>query len=160
VPTITVESDIDESLQPPQVSAEIEKAIQPIIASLPEGYRIERGGNIEESGKANRALSVVFPAMIVLMLTVIIFQVRSFSAMFMAYRASRSRWCCSNIASLSSNHLTFSVFWGSMAYTLIGGTAAGTVLTLIFLPALYSIWFGVKPTAAPSDEAKAELVSA
>src|SRR5207244_9525150 len=47
--------------------------------------------------------------------------------------------------------LTFSVFWGSMAYTLIGGTAVGTVLTLIFLPALYSIWFGVKPTAAPSD---------
>src|SRR5438445_10015839 len=83
LPVITVESDIDESLQPPQVSAEIEKAIQPIIASLPEDYKIETGGNIEESGKANRALSVVFPAMIVLMLTVIIFQVRSFSAMFM-----------------------------------------------------------------------------
>jgi hypothetical protein len=30
--------------------------------------------------------------------------------------------------------LTFSVFWGSMAYTLIGGVAAGTVLTLVFLP--------------------------
>src|SRR5207247_3659112 len=83
MPTITVESDIDESIQPPQVSAEIEKAIRPIIASLPEGYRIETGGNIEESGKANKALSVVFPAMIVLMLMVIIFQVRSFSAMFM-----------------------------------------------------------------------------
>src|SRR5437879_8975809 len=83
VPTITVESDIDESLQPPQVSAEIEKAIQPIIASLPEGYRIETGGKIEESGKANRALSVVFPAMIVLMFTVISFQLRSFSGMFM-----------------------------------------------------------------------------
>jgi hypothetical protein len=37
------------------------------------------------------------------------------------------------------------VFWGSLAYTLIGGTAAGTVLTLVFLPALYSIWFRVKP---------------
>src|ERR1041385_6095764 len=69
--------------QPPQVSAEIEKAIQPLIASLPEGSRIETGGNIEESGKANRALSVVFPAMIVLMVTVIIVQVRSFPAMFM-----------------------------------------------------------------------------
>jgi multidrug efflux pump subunit AcrB len=30
--------------------------------------------------------------------------------------------------------LTFSAFWGSLAYTLIGGTAAGTVLTLVFLP--------------------------
>jgi multidrug efflux pump subunit AcrB len=41
--------------------------------------------------------------------------------------------------------LTFSVFWGAMAYTLIGGTAGGTVLTLLFLPALYAIWFRVKP---------------
>lgn len=48
-----------------------------------------------------------------------------------------------------------SVFWGSMAYTLIGGTAVGTLLTLMFLPALYSIWFRVKPTAVPSGEAKA-----
>ena len=40
----------------------------------------------------------------------------------------------------------FSAFWGSLAYTLIGGTAVGTVLTLLFLPALYSIWFRVKPT--------------
>ena len=56
--------------------------------------------------------------------------------------------------------LTFSVFWGSMAYTLIGGTAVGTVLTLIFLPALYSIWFGVRPTEVPSAEAETELVSA
>ena len=138
------------------------------------------------------------------------------------YRASRSRWCSSNIASLPSTiwvqchprtdrvsrhpdrntliligqiktnqeeglnsyhavieatvqrsrpviltalaavlafiPLTFSVFWGSMAFTLIGGTAVGTVLTLIFLPALYSIWFGAKPKEVPSDEAQAVLV--
>ncbi len=43
--------------------------------------------------------------------------------------------------------LTFSAFWGTLAYTLIGGTAVGTVLTLVFLPALYSIWFRVKPVA-------------
>jgi Cu/Ag efflux pump CusA len=41
--------------------------------------------------------------------------------------------------------LTHSVFWGSMAYTLIGGTAAGTVLILLFLPALYAAWFRIKP---------------
>jgi multidrug efflux pump subunit AcrB len=40
--------------------------------------------------------------------------------------------------------LTHSVFWGSMAYVLIGGTAVGTVLTLAFLPALYAIWFRVR----------------
>jgi multidrug efflux pump subunit AcrB len=41
--------------------------------------------------------------------------------------------------------LTHSVFWGTLAYTLIGGTFAGTLLTLVFLPAMYSIWFKIKP---------------
>ena len=41
--------------------------------------------------------------------------------------------------------LTHSVFWGTLAYTLIGGTFGGTVLTLVFLPALYAIWFKIKP---------------
>jgi multidrug efflux pump subunit AcrB len=69
--TITVQSDIDESLQPPQVSAEVAKAIQPIIAQLPSGYKIETGGNVEQSEKANKAIAAVFPIMILLMLTVI-----------------------------------------------------------------------------------------
>jgi hypothetical protein len=37
------------------------------------------------------------------------------------------------------------VFWGTLAYTLIGGTLAGTVLTLLFLPAMYAIWFKISP---------------
>src|SRR5437763_2454413 len=44
--------------------------------------------------------------------------------------------------------LTHSVFWGSMAYVLIGGAAVGTVLTLTFLPALYAIWFRGSHVAA------------
>jgi hypothetical protein len=43
-----------------------------------------------------------------------------------------------------------------MAYTLIGGTAVGTVLILLFLPALYAAWFRIEPTAddahSSSDE--------
>lgn len=39
--------------------------------------------------------------------------------------------------------LTQSVFWGALAYTLIGGTFAGTILTLVFLPAMYAIWFRI-----------------
>jgi hypothetical protein len=46
--------------------------------------------------------------------------------------------------------LTHSVFWGTLAYTLIGGTFAGTVLTLVFLPAMYAIWF--KISSANADE--------
>jgi multidrug efflux pump subunit AcrB len=50
--------------------------------------------------------------------------------------------------------LTTSSFWGTMAVTLIGGTAGGTVLTLLFLPALYAIWYRVK---RPSTESIIEL---
>ena len=42
--------------------------------------------------------------------------------------------------------LTHSVFWRTLAYTLIGGTLAGTILTLVFLPAMYSIWFKIRPS--------------
>jgi len=52
--------------------------------------------------------------------------------------------------------LTHSVFWGSMAYTLIGGTAVGTVLILLFLPALYVAWFRIKPTADEIHEVSME----
>jgi multidrug efflux pump subunit AcrB len=47
--------------------------------------------------------------------------------------------------------LTHSVFWGTLAYTLIGGTFAGTILTLVFLPAMYAIWFGIRPAAPEPD---------
>ncbi|MEQ0827560.1 efflux RND transporter permease subunit [Enterobacter dykesii] len=41
--------------------------------------------------------------------------------------------------------LTHSVFWGTLAYTLIGGTLGGTIITLVFLPAMYAIWFRIRP---------------
>jgi multidrug efflux pump subunit AcrB len=212
-PTITVQSDIDERLQPPEVSKEIESALQPIIGRLPSGYRIEMGGNIEESAKANSALAPVFPIMIALTLLVLVIQVRSLSAMVMVfltaplgligtvpilllfqqpfgfnailgliglsgilmrntliligqiqtnreegldpYRAvieatvqrARPVILTALAAILAFVPLTQSVFWGSMAYTLIGGTAVGTALILLFLPALYAIWFRVRPLA-------------
>jgi hypothetical protein len=43
-----------------------------------------------------------------------------------------------------------------MAYTLIGGTAVGTVLILLFLPALYAAWFRIKPTADDIHEGSME----
>jgi multidrug efflux pump subunit AcrB len=36
------------------------------------------------------------------------------------------------------------VFWGPMAYSIMGGLAVATVLTLVFLPALYVAWFRIK----------------
>ena len=54
--------------------------------------------------------------------------------------------------------LTHSVFWGTLAYTLIGGTFGGTVLTLAFLPALYAIWFKIKPAVRNVQAASARTV--
>ncbi|MBR0664623.1 efflux RND transporter permease subunit [Roseomonas hellenica] len=210
VPTITIRADIDEAQQPPEVSMEILAALRPLMARLPEGYRIEMAGSIEEATKANVALAAVFPIMVALMLTVIMIQVRSFSATAMVmltaplglvgavpvlllfhqpfgfnailgliglagilmrntliligqihsnqaegldpYHAvveatvqrARPVILTSLAAVLAFIPLTHSVFWGSMAYTLIGGTAIGTVLILVFLPALYAIWFRVR----------------
>src|SRR5213075_3439844 len=61
------------------------KELQPVIAGLPAGYRIEVGGSIEESGKANRALAPLFAIMIALTLITIILQVRSMSLMMMVF---------------------------------------------------------------------------
>ena len=210
LPTITVRGDIDEKLQPPQVSMEIWKTLTPIIEKLPYGYRIELDGSIEEAARANDALLPIFPIMLILTLVVIMIQVRSFSGMSMVFltaplglvgavpillifnqpfgfnailgliglsgilmrntliligqihtneqeglptyqavieatvQRARPVILTALAAVLAFIPLTSSVFFGSMAYTLIGGTAVGTVLTLLFLPTLYAIWFKVK----------------
>jgi multidrug efflux pump subunit AcrB len=210
-PTITVRGDVAEGLQPPDVSGAVMKQLQPLIEKLPEGYRIELAGAIEESGKANKALLPLFPIMIALTLLTIIIQVRSMSAMMMVFataplgligvvpvlllfqqpfginalvglialsgilmrntliligqihanaqaglspydavveatvQRARPVILTALAAMLAFIPLTHSVFWGTLAYTLIGGTFAGTVLTLVFLPAMYALWFKIKP---------------
>jgi len=42
------------------------------------------------------------------------------------------------------------VFWGPMAFAIMGGLLVGTILTLIFLPALYVAWFGGKENSSES----------
>ena len=211
MPTITVHGDIADDLQPPDVSTAITQQLRPIMDKLPGGYRIEQAGSIEESGKATQAMLPLFPIMLAITLLIIIFQVRSISAMVMVFLTSplgligvvptllifrepfginalvglvalsgilmrntliligqihhnqeegldpfhavveatvqRSRpvILTAMAAILAFIPLTHSVFWGALAYTLIGGTLAGTVLTLVFLPAMYSIWFKIRP---------------
>jgi multidrug efflux pump subunit AcrB len=214
-PTITVRGDIADNLQPPDVSAAIMKQLQPIVDSLPPGYRIDMAGSIEESGKATRAMAPLFPIMIALTLLVIILQVRSMSAMVMVFltaplglvgvvpalllfnqpfginalvglialsgilmrntliligqihhneregldpyhavieatvQRARPVLLTAMAAVLAFIPLTHSVFWGTLAYTLIGGTLGGTIMTLVFLPAMYAIWFRIRPEVPP-----------
>lgn len=218
-PTITVRGDIAEGLQPPDVSSVILKQLQPIIETLPSGYRIEQAGAIEESGKAGKAILPLLPIMIAMTLLIIIVQVRSIAAMIMVFLTSplgligvvptllifnqpfginalvglialsgilmrntliligqihhntqegldpfhavveatvqraRPVLLTALAAILAFIPLTHSVFWGTLAYTLIGGTFVGTIMTLVFLPAMYSIWFKIRPEQQTQTEA-------
>ena len=44
--------------------------------------------------------------------------------------------------------LTHDRFWGPLADVLIGGVAVGTAITLLFVPALYALWFRITPDGA------------
>ena len=49
------------------------------------------------------------------------------------------------------------IFWGPMAYAMMGGIIVGTMLTLLFLPALYLAWFRIpKPEAVAAGPATAQ----
>jgi multidrug efflux pump len=76
---LTVRGDIVDGVQAPDVTNEILPKLQAIKDALPDGYRIETGGAIEESSKANGALIAVFPVMIVVMLALLMVQLQSFS---------------------------------------------------------------------------------
>jgi len=80
---LTVRGDVKDGVQPPTVTTRILPHLDAIKASLPAGYRIETGGSIEESAKANTALAAVFPVMIVVMLTLLMIQLQSFSRLFL-----------------------------------------------------------------------------
>jgi len=56
-------------------------------------------------------------------------------------------------ASLALIPIAREVFWGPMAYAMMGGIIAGTAITLLFLPALYVAWFRIKEPDAEESAA-------
>jgi multidrug efflux pump subunit AcrB len=82
---LTARGDIVDRVQAPDVSQEVEPKLRPIKDALPYGYRIETGGSIEESAKANSALAAVFPAMAVAMLALLMVQLQSFSRLALVF---------------------------------------------------------------------------
>lgn len=80
---IAVHADIADTAQAPDVTMAIDERLEDLKAEMPPGYRIEIGGAIEESSKANAAIAATLPIMVMLMLAVIMIQVRSFAAMFL-----------------------------------------------------------------------------
>ncbi len=82
---LTVRGDIIDGVQAPDVSNEVLPKLQAIKAALPYGYRIETGGAIEESAKANASLAAVFPVMTVVMLAILMIQLQSFSRLALVF---------------------------------------------------------------------------
>jgi multidrug efflux pump subunit AcrB len=59
-------------------------------------------------------------------------------------------------ASLALIPIAREVFWGPMAYAMMGGIIAGTAITLLFLPALYVAWFRIKEPVKAEETAETD----
>ncbi|RTL72767.1 MAG: efflux RND transporter permease subunit [Hyphomicrobiales bacterium] len=214
---LTVRSDTIKGVQAPDVTNAIWPKLKPIVETLPVGYRIEQGGAIEESAKANVALFKIFPVMFLVMLTLLMIQLQNFSKLFLVFSTAPLGLIGASFALLAFNApfgfvallglialagmimrntvilvdqididmaagrspyeaivestvrrarpviltalaailgmipLARSVFWGPMSLTIMGGLFVATLLTLIFLPALYAAWFRVKKPNATRE---------
>ena len=205
---ITVRADVRDGVQAPDATNAIWAKMAPLRAELPPGYRVEIGGAIEDSGKANASIFVLFPVMLIVMLGVLMVQLQNFSRLFLVVltaplgiigaslalnasgrpfgfvallglialagmimrntvilvdqieadvasggstrrqaivdatiRRARPVVLTALAAILAMIPLTHSAFWGPMAFVIMGGLFVATFLTLLFLPALYALWF-------------------
>jgi len=208
--TVTVRGDIRGDVQAPVVSKQIDPALNAMRARLPQHFRIEMGGAIEESAKGEQSIIDVMPMMLVAVLTLLMIQLQSFQKTIMVLltsplgligvafilltwnvpfgfvanlgvialfgmimrnsvilvdqieqdiRSGHSQWdaiieatvrrfrpivLTALAAVLAMIPLSRSNFWGPMAVAIMGGLVSATVLTLLFVPALYAAWFRVR----------------
>jgi multidrug efflux pump subunit AcrB len=210
LPTITVQADVVPGIQAPTAYARNAAAVEEFRAKLPPGVKIEEGGTVESSAKANRSIEAQMPLMILLMLIVLMFQLQSFQQLFLVLSVAPLGIIGVVAAMLSTNTpmgfvsilgiialagmiirnsvilvvqiehfrsegmhawdavidaaehrlrpimltaaaailgmipIMHDVFWGPMAYAIVGGLTGATLLTMLFLPALYVTWFRIK----------------
>jgi len=208
LPTLTVQADVTPGTLPDSVVTALAPGIEEIRKDLPLSYKIATGGSVEESKLAQASVLAVIPAMLLIMLTVLIVQLKSFQLLFLvlvvaplgligvvaalllsgkplgfvailgvlaligmitknaviligqieseraqgkdarqaAIDASSSRFRPIMLTAVSTVlgmiPIAPTVFWGPMAYAIMGGLLVATILTLVFLPTLYVTWFG------------------
>ncbi|RQS64110.1 AcrB/AcrD/AcrF family protein [Burkholderia sp. Bp8963] len=82
-PTLIVQSDVRGDAQAIAVTRALDRALQPLRATLPLGYRIEIGGSVEESAKGQAAIDAQIPLTIVIVLTLLMLQLQRFSRVVM-----------------------------------------------------------------------------
>ncbi len=215
VPTLTVQADIVAGALPETVVTSLSPAVETLTKTLPASYHIVVGGTVEESKKSQASVIAVVPVMLLIMLTVLMVQLKSFQRLFLVLsvaplgrigvvaalllsgrplgfvailgilallgmitknaviligqiEAERSQGKNAWHAAIDASSSRFrpimltavstvlgmipiapTVFWGPMAFAIMGGLLVATILTLIFLPTLYVAWF--KGTEGPSD---------
>ncbi len=76
--TVTVRGDIRGDVQAPVVSKQLDPRLDALRAKLPQHYRIDMGGAIEESAKGEQSIIEVMPMMLVVVLTLLMIQLQSF----------------------------------------------------------------------------------
>jgi multidrug efflux pump subunit AcrB len=216
-PTLTIAADTTPGVMPASVVQSLAGPIHDIAAGLPSGYRIDVGGAVEESDKSQASVMAVVPVMLLLMVTILMVQIRSFSGVFMVLsvaplgvigvvmalfvaqkplgfvamlgvlalvgmiarnsvilidqieqekRQGLDPWnavveaaivrfrpilLTASAAILGMIPIAPTIFWGPMAFAIIGGLAVATVLTLLFLPALYVAWYRIHPESGDKD---------
>ena len=207
-PNLTVQSDLRPGVLPEEVVSALDKPITELRSTLPAGYAITTGGTVEESAKSQASVLAVVPVMLIIMLSVLMFQLQGFQRLIMvlsvgplgligvvgalllsgrplgfvailgilallgmitknavillgqidaeraagkdvwnaAVDASAARFRPIMLTAISTVlgmiPIAWTVFWGPMAFAIMGGLLVATVLTLIFLPTLYVTWFG------------------
>jgi multidrug efflux pump subunit AcrB len=82
---ITVRTDVADGVQAPDVTGQIWPKLQEIRDHLEPAYRIEPGGAFEESAKGNASIAVLFPVMALVMLTLLMIQLQSFSRLMLVF---------------------------------------------------------------------------
>ena len=82
---ITVRSDVVDGVQAPDVTNQIAPKLRDIQAHLEPAYRIEPGGAFEESAKGNASIFILFPVMVMVMLTLLMIQLQSFSRLTLVF---------------------------------------------------------------------------
>ncbi|HEF5155566.1 acriflavin resistance protein [Burkholderia multivorans] len=82
-PTITVQSDVRAGAQGIDVTHAIDGKLNALRTQLPVGYRVEIGGSVEESAKAQASINAQMPLMAIAVFTLLMIQLQSFSRVLM-----------------------------------------------------------------------------
>ncbi|MGO4308393.1 efflux RND transporter permease subunit [Pseudomonas sp. KB_15] len=85
LPNVTVRADIYDKEQPATLVQQIMPTLDPIRAELPDGYLLDVGGTVEDSARGQNSVKAGVPLFIVVVLTLLMLQLRSFSRTAMVF---------------------------------------------------------------------------